>query len=143
MDIKITIQNRSQEQMPCSFGLHPYFNVSDLRKTRILGLPSTCIDHLNMEEVETDLQLLRLAEGIDFISGPTKSVTLVDLITRTRLEIQQKDPMDLTVIWTDPPRSMICVEPWTSPRESLINKERRLLLEPGASQQLNCRFLVD
>ena len=143
LDFSIRVHNQSSHQMPFSFGMHPYFNVKDLKKTKIEGLPPTCIDHLNMIEGPTAYQLGRISEGIDFVSGPTKSVALIDLSTGTRLEIEHQEPMDLTVVWTDPPRPMICLEPWTSPRESLISGERRLILEPGAVQKLNCSFLVD
>ncbi len=143
LDFKINIENRSQEKMPFSFGLHPYFNVMDLGKTEILALPSTCINHLNSMESDTDNQLADLMKGVDFICGPSKVVTLQDLLNGRRISLQHQEPMDLTVVWTDPPRKMVCLEAWTSPRESLITGERTLLLEPGAQQMLQCRFLVD
>ncbi|WP_320666821.1 galactose mutarotase [Prochlorococcus sp. MIT 1307] len=139
----INIENRSKEKMPFSFGMHPYFNVTDLGKIEVDGLPSKCINHLNMLEDDTKKQLAVISDGIDFICGPSKLVTVVDLLTRTRVHLQQQEPMNLTVLWTDPPRKMICLEPWTSPRESLINGERILLLEPGAIQKLDCRLMTD
>ena len=51
--------------------------------------------------------------------------------------------MDLTVIWTEPPRAMVCVEPWTGPRQSLISGDRKLESEPGASTSLSCRYAVN
>ena len=50
-------------------------------------------------------------------------------------------PMDLAVIWTDPPRKMVCMEPWTGPRGPVITGERRLVLSPGASQKFHSRFV--
>ena len=38
INFSINIQNRSEAQMPFSFGLHPYFNVTDLCKIEINGL---------------------------------------------------------------------------------------------------------
>ena len=96
-----------------------------------------------MMEVETELLQEQFSEGVDFICSPSKSVTLVDLAAGTRLQLQQQGPMDLIVVWTDPPRKMVCLEPWTSPRDSLINGDRKLLLEPGSIQNLNCRFYID
>jgi len=139
---KIIVRNSSKDIMPFSFGLHPYFNVMDLKKAIIKGLQPTSTNHLNMMEVDTDEELKRISEGIDLINGPSESVTLVDLLAGTCLQVQQQEPMDLTVVWTDPPRKMVCLEPWTSPRESLISGERRLYLEPGANQELNCSFRV-
>ena len=89
----------------------------------------------------TDTQLLRLKQGVDFLSGPTNSVKLFDLIDLARLEIQLKSPMDLAVIWTDPPRNMICLEPWTSPRNSLISGDRLQVIQPHQNHEYQCRFL--
>ncbi len=143
IEFRIILQNLSEEEMPFSFGLHPYFNVIDLKKTKIEGLLPICLNHSTMKEVETYQELRLLSEGIDVMSGPSKTVTLIDLVTGNRLHLQQQEPMDLSVVWTDPPRSMVCLEPWTSPRESLISGQRMLLLKPGAIQKLNCSFVVD
>ncbi len=140
IEFKITIENLSHENMPFSFGLHPYFNVMDLEKTKIKGLMPTCIDQSTMIEEATDQQLDCLSDGIDFISGPSKLVSLIDTLDGTCLILKHQKPMDLTVVWTDPPRSMVCLEPWTSPRESIISGERLLSLQPGAIQKLNCSF---
>lgn len=142
IDFRISVHNKSQNEMPFSFGLHPYFNVTDLKGTNILGLPSHCTDHLKRIDIPTGQQLGRLSEGVDFISGPTKAVALVDLLAGTCVELKQEPPFDLTVVWTDPPREMVCLEPWTSPRESLVNGVRRISLQPGAHQELNCRLLI-
>ena len=83
-----------------------------------------------------------ISDGIDFISGPSEAVSLVDLVTGMELNLEHQAPMDLTVVWTDPPRNMVCLEPWTSPRGSLVSGDRRLSLEPGASQNLRCRIAV-
>ena len=48
--------------------------------------------------------------------------------------------MDLTVLWTDPPRMMICVEPWTSPRGSLVTGERKLEIKPKQYIELFTTF---
>ena len=143
INFKIIIRNFSTEKMPFSFGLHPYFNVMDLVQTTIEGLPPTCTNQLKMIEAKTAEQISAISEGIDFISGPSNLVTLVDQCAGTRLHLQHQAPMDLTVVWSDPPRKMVCLEPWTSPRFSLINGERKLSLDPGAFQELKCRFIID
>ena len=50
--------------------------------------------------------------------------------------------MDLTVVWTDPPRRMVCLEPWTGPRQALISGDRRLELDPGHARTFSCRYAV-
>ncbi len=145
LEISISISNSSEaetEPMPFSFGLHPYFNVSDLSRSAVEGLPDRCFNHLEMAEAETAAQLRRLAEGVDFLAHATGPVTLVDEQAGTRLQLQHHEPMDLTVVWTEPPRAMVCLEPWTGPRQALISGDRRLQLGAGESTTLSCRYSV-
>ncbi|WP_170953647.1 galactose mutarotase [Synechococcus sp. UW179A] len=145
LDIIITISNTSEsesEPMPFSFGLHPYFNVSDPSRTAVEGLPGRCFNHLEMAEAQTANQLNRLAQGVDFLTHAAGPVTLVDEQAGTRLQLRHQEPMDLTVVWTDPPRAMVCLEPWTGPRQALISGDRRLELGVGESTTLSCRYSV-
>ena len=145
LEIVTTIHNHSKassEPMPFSFGLHPYFNVSDLSQTRLEGLAPRCLNHLVMADADTTQQLGRLPEGVDFLTRPAGPVTLVDALAGTRLELQHQAPMDLTVVWTEPPRSMVCLEPWTGPRQALISGDCKLELAAGQSTSLRCRYVV-
>ena len=141
--ITIRVQNRCPDSMPFSLGLHPYFNVSDLNRVGLEGLASTCLNHLQMQEADTASQLAALSKGVDFLTRPAGGgVTLVDEAAGSRIQLQHQAPMDLTVVWTDPPRSMLCLEPWTGPRQALISGDRKLELQPGASQELSCRYSI-
>lgn len=145
LEISIRITNTSEsvsEPMPFSFGLHPYFKVSDLSSTAVEGLPERCFNHLEMAEADTAMQLARLTQGIDFLTHASGPVTLVDEQDGTRVQLQHHEPMDLTVAWTDPPRAMVCLEPWTGPRQALISGDRKLVLGVGESSLLSCRYSV-
>ena len=140
LDINIRVHNTGKVVMPFSFGLHPYFKVSDLSKIRFTGLPERCFDHCRMIDDFTVGQIEDLSKGVDFLCHPEGSVTLIDELAGTTLELQNQMPMHHTVIWTDPPRKMVCLEPWTGPRQSLVSGEGKLLLEPGQCQPLSCRL---
>ena len=142
LEISTTIHNRSDQPMPFSFGLHPYFNVSDLAQTRLTGLADSCLNHLEMADAPTDEQLSRLPQGVDFLCRPAGDVTLIDDVSGAQLQLQHQEPMDLTVVWTEPPRKMVCLEPWTGPRQSLVSGDRKLVLEPGGQQTVACRYVV-
>ena len=142
LEIGISILNRSEQTMPFSFGLHPYFNVTDPAEVELEGLNDRCLNHLEMADTDTASQLGRLSEGVDFLCRPAGPVTLIDRVDGAHVQLQHQPPMDLTVIWTDPPRRMVCVEPWTGPRQALISGDRRLEIQPGARSQLNCRYAV-
>ena len=140
LEISTVVQNRSSEVMPFSFGLHPYFNLSSLETVRFEGLPPQCLNHLTMEEASSAEQMERLASGIDLLVKPTGSVRLVDTGAGTSLELQLSHPLDLVVLWTEPPRPMVCMEPWSGPRQALISGDRKLELSPGASTRLHTRY---
>ena len=128
--------------MPFSFGLHPYFTISELSRTRLEGLAPLCLNHLEMAETDTAGQLERLAQGVDLLSRPSGPVTLVDDLAGTRVQLEHPAPMDLTVVWTEPPRTMVCLEPWTGPRQALISGDRKLELAAGESLELCCTYRV-
>ncbi len=138
--ISTTVTNRSAEPMPFSFGLHPYFNLSALEGVRFEGLPDECLNHLTMQPDATAAQMERLAEGIDLLVRPSGNVRLVDESAGTSLELQLSHPLDLVVLWTEPPRPMVCVEPWSGPRQSLLSGDRKLELAPGESLTLPTRY---
>jgi galactose mutarotase-like enzyme len=140
LEITAIIENRGDATMPFSFGLHPYFNLSALESVRFEGLPDQCLNHLTMEDTATAAQLERLASGIDLLVRPTGPVRMVDEAAGTSLELQLRDPLDLVVLWTEPPRAMVCLEPWTAPRQALLSGDRKLELSPNTSIRLHTRY---
>ena len=126
--------------MPFSLGLHPYFAVRDPAAVRLEGLPSRCFDHSPMAPADTEPQLQRLAAGVDFLCEAAGPVRLLDPLAASGIELATQAPLDLVVVWTDPPRPMLCLEPWSGPPGSLVSGERRLSLAPGESLELRCRY---
>ena len=126
--------------MPFSLGLHPYLQVSALADAALEGLPETCLDHHTMAPAGTAEQLRQLRQGIDLLAGPAAAVRLIDFGHGSAVELEPEAPFDLAVVWTDPPRPMVCLEPWTAPRGALTSGDRCLWLEPGERQQLRCRY---
>ncbi|MEX0588477.1 MAG: galactose mutarotase [Cyanobium sp.] len=142
LEIGTVVCNRSEDQMPFSFGLHPYFNVTNLKTARFEGLPEQCLNHLSMTEAPTDAQMARLNDGVDLLVRPAGDVRLVDPDAGVVLEMQLSAPMNLAVIWTEPPRTMVCLEPWTGPRQSLISGDHKLEVAPGGSCKLQTRYVI-
>jgi len=142
LEIATTVSNRSGDPMPFSFGLHPYFNLSSLDGVRIEGLPEECLNHLTMAPADTAEQMDRLASGIDLLVRPTGPVRLVDGAAGTTLELQLIHPFDLVVLWTEPPRPMVCIEPWSGPRQALLSGDRKIELAPGTSTELSTRYAL-
>ncbi|MCP9926942.1 galactose mutarotase [Cyanobium sp. CH-040] len=140
LEIAATVHNRGEAPMPFSLGLHPYFCITDLATARFEGLPPRCVDQLTGQECDTDQQIDLMAEGIDLLAQPAGPVRLVDPSAGTTLELQPSAPLDRVVIWSDPPRPMVCLEPWTAPRGALVSGEGRLEVLPGSQIQLHSRY---
>ncbi len=143
LEILSRIKNNSHKIMPFSFGLHPYFSVSDLNQVQITGLKDQCINQKNMEIKKTDQVLKSLSDGIDLISETNNSSQIIDLKDKSYLTMVTKQPFNLTVVWTEPPRKMVCLEPWTSPRNSLNNHQNLIKLNSGKIQELYCKFIFN
>lgn len=143
LEITARVRNRGGSAMHYSLGLHPYFAVSGLDRVELAGLPATCLDQVSNSEVATAAQLAQLSQGVDLLADPGTPVRLLDPAAGRAVQLETSSPLDLVVIWTDPPRPMVCLEPWTSPRGALLSGERLLSLEPGQEQELGCRYRLD
>jgi galactose mutarotase-like enzyme len=127
--------------MPFSLGFHPYFRVRDPEAVELEGFPERCFDHLSQAEVATASQWPRLGEGVDLLARPPgDAVTLRDPAAGTSLRLELTPPLDRVVVWTDPPRPMVCLEPWSGPRGALVSGDGRLELAPGECRALVCRY---
>lgn len=131
------------DPLPFSLGLHPYIAVADLAGVRLEGLPADCFDHLTMAPAATADQLSRLERGVDFLCTGEGPVRLVDPAGGRVVSLHPSAPMELVVVWSDPPRPMLCLEPWSGPRGALSTGERRLLVPAGESLELGCRYSVE
>jgi galactose mutarotase-like enzyme len=140
LEISAQVHNQDEQVMPFSFGLHPYFRIADLATARFEGLPERCLDQRTGEQGDTDQQIDLLAEGIDLLTGPARAVRLLDPTAAAALELETTAPLDLVVIWSDPPRPMVCLEPWSAPRGALLSGDRRLELAPGDGLRMACRY---
>jgi galactose mutarotase-like enzyme len=128
--------------MPFSLGLHPYLAVSDPAAVDLVGLPARCLDHHTMEPAATHSQLQELGRGVDLLCQASGPVRLLDPAAGRTITLEASPPFDQVVIWTDPPRPMVCLEPWTGPRGALISGEGRLELAAGESLELGARYRV-
>jgi len=129
--------------LPFSLGLHPYFAVQDLAAVRLEGLPKRCFDHIPMAEAATAGQLERLTTGVDFLAHPSGAVRLLDAAAPAGgrwIAMETQAPLDLAVVWTEPPRPMVCLEPWTAPRGAMASGDRLLQVQPGETLELACVY---
>ena len=131
--------------LPFSLGLHPYFAVQDLAAVQLEGLPERCFDHIPMAEAATAGQLERLTTGVDFLAHPSGAVRLLDAAAPAGgrwIAMETQAPLDLAVVWTEPPRPMVCLEPWTAQRGAMASGDRLLQVPPGETLELACTYMA-
>jgi len=142
LEIEAVVENTGAESLPFCFGLHPYFQVSSLAAVGIEGLPERVLDQVSGEQVTAAERLAVLASGVDLLAEPAGPVRLVDAAAGEVITLEPTAPLDLTVVWTDPPRSMVCLEPWSAPRGALLSGDRLLRLAPGETHRLRTRYAL-
>ena len=139
----IEIFNKSDSVMPVNFGLHPYFNISDFQNIKFLDYSKCCLNQKNNNLVKTENLLRNSYRGIDLLMYSSGKTSFIDYGLKRKIILTNPSPFDISVIWSDPPRQMLCMEPWTSPRNSLGNGFRKIEIIPNSSQKLDASISVE
>ena len=139
----IEIFNKSNNTMPVNFGLHPYFNISDFNNIKFLDYSKCCLNQKNNNLVKTENLLRNSFKGIDLLMYSSGKTSFIDYGLKRMFTLTNPAPFDISVIWSDPPRQMICMEPWTSPRNSMESGFRRIDIRPNSSQKLYSSIVVE
>jgi len=143
INFEISIKNNSNNKMPLNFGMHPYFNISNYSNIKFFNYPINCQNQkTNKIDITTNL-FDQIATGIDALIYSLGIISFNDFGYKRKITLENPPPFDLSVIWTDPPRKMVCVEPWTSPRDSLIDGFRKIIISEMSSQTLSASIKVD
>ena len=139
----IEIFNKSLTTMPVNFGLHPYFNISDFHNIEFIDFAKCCLNQKNNNLAKTEKLLKNSFKGIDLLMYSSGKTSFIDYGLKRKITLTNPSPFDISVIWSDPPRKMLCMEPWTSPRNSLENGFRKIEIMPNSSQKLYTSILVE
>ncbi len=137
LTIKQEFSNDSQEIIPFSVGLHPYFWIGDKSNLELDIPASQYLDQISQkihpytgsfdfEEDEIDVALFPLSRH--FASATNSQQKLKLNLTFSELYAN-------LVFWTVKGKEYYCLEPWTARRNALNTGEQITLLEPGQSCQ--------
>ena len=143
LKFEINIHNNTNREMPINFGLHPYINISDFKNLDFFDYPINCQDQKTNVLSNTLNQLKKINNGIDLLFYTSGKSSFIDNGFKRQITLNHPYPFNLGVIWTDPPRKMLCLEPWTSPRNSLIDGFRTITIRPNGSQELNASIQIN
>ncbi|HXG66077.1 MAG TPA: aldose 1-epimerase [Blastocatellia bacterium] len=163
LGMSTAVQNTGENEMPCGFGIHPYFrrpergtlqapaakrweledslptgNIVDVAGNYDLRQPKN-IDELHLDDIFTDLQ----ADS----DGAVRCV-LDDQTNNMQTVVEfHKEEFPHLVLYTPPaPRRAVCIEPYTCPtdafnlRDQGIESSSVILLQPDDAVNFDVRF---
>ena len=87
-------------------------------------------------------ELNKINLGVDLLMYTSGRSFFRDKIFKREITLNHPYPFDLSVIWSDPPRRMICLEPWTSPRNSFVDGLRNILISSNDCKRLNASIQI-
>jgi len=142
LEFEITIFNKTDNAMPINFGLHPYFNISDFKNLDFIDIPLNCQNQEKNIISNTLDELKNINLGVDLLMYTSGRSAFRDKIFKRQVTLNNPYPFDMCVIWSDPPRRMICLEPWTSPRNSFIDGFRNIMIPSNNSQKFDASIQI-
>jgi len=142
LEFEITIFNKTDNAMPINFGLHPYFNISDFKNLEFIVNPLNCQNQEKNIISNTLDELKNVNLGVDLLMYSSGRSSFRDKIYKREVTLNHPYPFDIGVIWSDPPRRMICLEPWTSPRNSFVDGLRNIMIPSNDSKSLNASIQI-
>ncbi len=142
LEFEITIHNKTDIPMPINFGLHPYFNVSDFKNLDFIDNPLNCQNQEKNIISNTLDELNNINLGVDLLMYTSGRSAFRDKIFKREVTLNHPSPFNLGVIWSDPPRRMICLEPWTSPRNSFVDGFRKIMIPSNDSQRFDASIEI-
>jgi len=133
LEIHQRYTNHSQEAMPFSTGLHPYFLTNDKTQLqfhipatqmwdKVTGETGSFVGTFDMSRDEIDAALRPLTgQSAAVVDGNRTMALTYDSVYST------------LVFWVVKGKDYYCLEPWSSPRNALNTGEDLVSLAPGAS----------
>jgi len=145
LEIRQRFTNLSDESMPFSTGLHPYFLTPD--KTQLqFKIPATELQNQITKTIHP------FSGNFDFNSDEidvafrqlsSQSATVTDARRQLHLQLSWDDTYSTLVFWTLKGKDFYCLEPWSAPRNALNTGEHLIQLAPGSTRESLVRMTVD
>ena len=143
LEFEITIHNKTNIAMPINFGFHPYFNVSDFKNLEFFDNPLNC-QNQEKNTISKNLdELKNINLGVDLLMYTSGMSSFRDKFLKRQITLNHPYPFDIGVFWSDPPRKMICLEPWTSPRNSFVDGFRKIMIPSNESKKLAASIQIE
>jgi galactose mutarotase-like enzyme len=144
LDLHQQFTNVSDQPMPFSTGLHPYFLVTDKSQLEF-EIPATEYrDHLtgDIKPFAGSFDFSQNEIDLAFHGLTATAATVTDLNLKRRITLSWSEDYQRLVFWTVKGKDYYCLEPWTAPRNAMNTGEDRLTLEPQQTLETRVRFAV-
>lgn len=138
------ITNLSEQPMPFSTGLHPYFAVED-KSQLSFELPAQQFQNHLTGEIEPFTGQFDFSQSeIDLALQPLSAAaaTVTDAGLKRRLTLTWSDAFTTLVFWAVKGKDYYCLEPWSAPRNALNTSQQLLTLAPQATCEADVRLAV-
>jgi len=145
LEIRQRFTNLSNESMPFSTGLHPYFLTPDKAQLQF-KIPATELQNQITKTIHP------FSGNFDFNSDEidvafrqlsSQSATVTDASRQLQLQLSWDDTYSTLVFWTLKGKDFYCLEPWSAPRNALNTGEHLIGLAPGSTRESLVRMTVD
>lgn len=145
--IEIKVANTGTEPMPYGFGFHPYF-LADFQEKEEASIDTNATRA--WDNVEKRERPIAGSKGIQ-LGGPEVDLHLIDhnrtdsalTLPSGKISLKGSDAFQRWVIWTQPGKDFICLEPWTGPGNGLNSGEGLRTLAPGKDETLWLEIFSD
>ncbi len=136
--------NRSNQPMPISTGLHPYFCVSDKSQLQV-EIPASQYQEKSSPNPQPFQGLDFELEEIDRAFRPLSQQTsrVIDRQRQLSLQLDYDSHYSTLVFWAVKGKDFYCLEPWSAPRNAMNTGENLLIVPPQSSLETQVKFTVD
>ena len=144
LEIRQRYTNHSDQPMPFSCGLHPYFLTTDKAGLQF-EIPATEFQNQKTKTThffsgEFDFNSDEIDAAFNQPSSQTATVT--DRSRQLQLQLDWDDTYSTLVFWTLKGKDFYCLEPWSAPRNAINTGEQLIQLAPNQTRDLTVRLLV-
>lgn len=141
------IENRDDAPMPFALGHHPYFWVpaADKGKVSIPTRATRAWDNFgkHMVDVTAPIDVAAPQEvDLHLVDHGSSEATLV-LADGARIVVRGSEEFQRWVVWTQPGKDFVCLEPWTAAANALNTGERLLVIEPKGTRVLRVSIALE
>ncbi len=145
--IEARVENRDDAPMPFALGYHPYVLVPahEKAKVAVVTRATRAWDNFGKRMVDVTAPIdVAAPQEVDLhlVDHGGHEATLV-LPDGARLVVRGSEEFGRWVVWTQPGKDFVCLEPWTAAANALNTGERLLVIDPGRTQVLRVSMALE